>query len=228
MIGMCDSARCPQATHHQAHRPVWAEHAERTKTFLGQLGKTRATERARLQRRLRPRPAGHRQHRHRQHARHQQGPVMRISAAQRIQNENRIRAAMDRYCAARSRPEAATAISRPSHSQPGSTAPPSTATGPTHTCAPNSSTDSSNSSRTAKPRTRNPPRSNDSRPRSTSSETRLAQADSTDRGTHRLPHPGPGPDRRPTRRDPATPRRRSPERHHPPASPTQHKVIGPC
>jgi hypothetical protein len=48
MIGMCDSARCPQATHHQHHRPVWAEHAERTKTFLGQLGKTRVTERDRL------------------------------------------------------------------------------------------------------------------------------------------------------------------------------------
>jgi hypothetical protein len=49
MIGMCDSSRCPQATHHQHHRPVWADHAERTKTFLGQLGKTRTTERARLQ-----------------------------------------------------------------------------------------------------------------------------------------------------------------------------------
>jgi len=48
MIGMCDSARCPQATHHAVHRPVWVEHAERTKTFLGQLGKTRATERDRL------------------------------------------------------------------------------------------------------------------------------------------------------------------------------------
>lgn len=49
LIGMCDSARCPQATHHPRHRPVWAEHAERTKTFLGQLGATRRTERARLQ-----------------------------------------------------------------------------------------------------------------------------------------------------------------------------------
>ena len=49
MIGMCDSGRCPQATHHQHHRPVWAEHAERTKIFLGQLGKTRTTEHARLQ-----------------------------------------------------------------------------------------------------------------------------------------------------------------------------------
>jgi hypothetical protein len=48
MIGMCDSARCPQATHHDVHRPVWVEHAERTKTFLGQLGKTRAAERDRL------------------------------------------------------------------------------------------------------------------------------------------------------------------------------------
>src|SRR5216683_3208650 len=49
LIGMCDSARCPQATHHASHRPVWAEHAERTKTFLGQLGAPRKTEQARLQ-----------------------------------------------------------------------------------------------------------------------------------------------------------------------------------
>ena len=49
LIGMCDPARCPQATHHPCHRPVWAEHAENTKTFLGQLGPTRKTERKRLQ-----------------------------------------------------------------------------------------------------------------------------------------------------------------------------------
>jgi integrase len=49
LIGMCDSARCPQATHHPCHRPVWAGHAENTKTFLGQLGPTRKTERKRLQ-----------------------------------------------------------------------------------------------------------------------------------------------------------------------------------
>ncbi len=49
LIGMCDSARCPQATHHSCHRPVWAEHAENTRKFLGQLGPTRKTERARLQ-----------------------------------------------------------------------------------------------------------------------------------------------------------------------------------
>jgi len=46
---MCDSARCHQATHHACHRPVWAEHAEQTETFLGNLGPTRKTERARLQ-----------------------------------------------------------------------------------------------------------------------------------------------------------------------------------
>lgn len=49
LTGMCDSARCPQATHHPRHRPVWAEHAAQTKTFLGSLGPTRKTERARLQ-----------------------------------------------------------------------------------------------------------------------------------------------------------------------------------
>ncbi len=49
LAGMCDSARCPQATHHPCHRPVWAEHAEQTTTFLGALGPTRKAERARLQ-----------------------------------------------------------------------------------------------------------------------------------------------------------------------------------
>jgi len=46
---MCDSARCPQATHHAVHRDAWAGHAENTKTFLSSLGPTRKTERARLQ-----------------------------------------------------------------------------------------------------------------------------------------------------------------------------------
>jgi hypothetical protein len=49
LAGMCDVARCPQATHHPHHRPVWAEHAEQTKTFLGSLGPTRRTDRTRLQ-----------------------------------------------------------------------------------------------------------------------------------------------------------------------------------
>ncbi len=49
LAGMCDSARCPQATHHAAHREAWARHAESTRTFLGSLGPTRKIERARLQ-----------------------------------------------------------------------------------------------------------------------------------------------------------------------------------
>lgn len=49
LAGMCDSARCPQATHHPCHRPVWAEHAQQTTTFLGSLGPSRKTERTRLQ-----------------------------------------------------------------------------------------------------------------------------------------------------------------------------------
>ena len=49
LAGMCDSARCPQATHHGVHRDAWAEHAESTRTFLGGLGPTRKTEKARLQ-----------------------------------------------------------------------------------------------------------------------------------------------------------------------------------
>ncbi len=49
LAGMCDSARCPQATHHPCHRPVWAGHAENTKRFLGELGPARAAEKTRLQ-----------------------------------------------------------------------------------------------------------------------------------------------------------------------------------
>jgi hypothetical protein len=48
LTGMCDSARCPQATHHPCHRPAWAA-AAATKTFLGGLGPARTTEKARLQ-----------------------------------------------------------------------------------------------------------------------------------------------------------------------------------
>lgn len=49
LAGMCDSARCPQATHHPCHRPVWADALENTTVFLGSLGRTRKTEHARLQ-----------------------------------------------------------------------------------------------------------------------------------------------------------------------------------
>ena len=49
LAGMCDSARCPQATHHPCHRPAWAGAADQAKTFLGGLGPARKTEKARLQ-----------------------------------------------------------------------------------------------------------------------------------------------------------------------------------
>src|ERR1035441_575227 len=49
LIGMCDSARCPQATHHQRHRAVWAGTVSNGTVFIGQLGRTRKTEQARLQ-----------------------------------------------------------------------------------------------------------------------------------------------------------------------------------
>jgi integrase len=49
LAGMCDSARCPQATHHPCHRPVWADAVAGTTAFIGTLGRTRTAERARLQ-----------------------------------------------------------------------------------------------------------------------------------------------------------------------------------
>ncbi|MGO8889490.1 MAG: hypothetical protein ACLP8X_17265 [Streptosporangiaceae bacterium] len=49
LIGMCDSTRCPQATHHPCHRDVWAETVTANTVFLGMLGRTRKTEHTRLQ-----------------------------------------------------------------------------------------------------------------------------------------------------------------------------------
>jgi integrase len=49
LAGMCDSARCPQATHHPCHRPVWADAVTSTTAFIGSLGRSRTAERARLQ-----------------------------------------------------------------------------------------------------------------------------------------------------------------------------------
>jgi hypothetical protein len=49
LAGLCDSARCPQATHHPCHRPVWADAVASTTAFIGSLGRTRTAERARLQ-----------------------------------------------------------------------------------------------------------------------------------------------------------------------------------
>ena len=91
LIGMCDSARCPQATHHPCHRPVWAEHAENTKTFLGQLGRAQKTERSTPASRARPgrpRPGPNRRGRSRRRTR------MRLSRQQLADNEAKIRAAM--------------------------------------------------------------------------------------------------------------------------------------
>lgn len=49
LMGMCDSARCPQATHHPQHRQIWAGHADNTKAVF--LGNPRLSkpERARAQ-----------------------------------------------------------------------------------------------------------------------------------------------------------------------------------
>ncbi|WP_438491410.1 site-specific integrase [Streptomyces asiaticus] len=49
LIGMCDSARCPQATHHPCHRPVWEQTVEQNKVFIGMLGRGQKAERARLE-----------------------------------------------------------------------------------------------------------------------------------------------------------------------------------
>lgn len=48
LAGLCDSARCPQATHHLAHRPVWAQQAQATKVFIGGLSRRQDLERQRL------------------------------------------------------------------------------------------------------------------------------------------------------------------------------------
>jgi hypothetical protein len=52
LVGMCDSARCPQATHHSGHRAVWASAAENKKVFIGNIGRGQKAEKARLQKEL--------------------------------------------------------------------------------------------------------------------------------------------------------------------------------
>ncbi|WP_328690080.1 site-specific integrase [Streptomyces phaeochromogenes] len=49
LAGMCDSVRCPQATHHPCHRPVWEESRQTAKVFIGSLSRRQKTERARLE-----------------------------------------------------------------------------------------------------------------------------------------------------------------------------------
>jgi hypothetical protein len=48
LAGMCDSARCPQATHHPCHREVWATSAASSRAFISKIGRGQKTERARL------------------------------------------------------------------------------------------------------------------------------------------------------------------------------------
>ncbi|HEY3690544.1 MAG TPA: hypothetical protein VGL46_09590 [Pseudonocardiaceae bacterium] len=47
LAGLCDAARCPQATFHAEHRDVWASSADTTSTFLGNP-RVPASEKARL------------------------------------------------------------------------------------------------------------------------------------------------------------------------------------
>ncbi|MFJ9552114.1 site-specific integrase [Streptomyces erythrochromogenes] len=49
LVGMCDSSRCPQATHHPCHRPVWATSAQTKQAFIGSIARRQKSERARLQ-----------------------------------------------------------------------------------------------------------------------------------------------------------------------------------
>jgi integrase len=52
LIGMCDSARCPQATHHPCHRRVWEQSVASSTVFLGNLGRGQKAERTRLEAQL--------------------------------------------------------------------------------------------------------------------------------------------------------------------------------
>jgi hypothetical protein len=52
LLAMCDSARCPQATHHPCHREIWAEAVTQHEEFIAALPRSQATEKARLQREL--------------------------------------------------------------------------------------------------------------------------------------------------------------------------------
>ncbi len=49
LAGMCDSARCPQATHHPCHRPVWASSAANNRIFIGKISRGQKSEKVRLE-----------------------------------------------------------------------------------------------------------------------------------------------------------------------------------
>jgi hypothetical protein len=92
LVGMCDSARCQQATHHSCHRVVWATSAATSRAFISKIGRGQKTERARLtaeaERAERIVAAIDPQM--------TEKPMGQISSAERQRNEERIRAAMDR------------------------------------------------------------------------------------------------------------------------------------
>jgi hypothetical protein len=48
LAGMCDSSRCPQATHHPCHRPVWESSARTKQVFIGSIGRNHKAEKDRL------------------------------------------------------------------------------------------------------------------------------------------------------------------------------------
>ncbi|UQA91121.1 hypothetical protein [Streptomyces halobius] len=49
LIGMCDAARCPQATHHGEHRSVWLSSADRSRKLLTVLPRSQKDARTRIQ-----------------------------------------------------------------------------------------------------------------------------------------------------------------------------------
>ncbi|TDC75530.1 site-specific integrase [Actinomadura sp. 7K507] len=49
LLAMCDSARCPQATHHPSHREIWADTVTQHQEFIATLPRSQKTERARLE-----------------------------------------------------------------------------------------------------------------------------------------------------------------------------------
>jgi hypothetical protein len=49
LAGMCDSTRCPQATHHPCHQSAWNEQARAITVLISGLSRRQTTERRRLQ-----------------------------------------------------------------------------------------------------------------------------------------------------------------------------------
>jgi hypothetical protein len=49
LFNLCDSARCPQATHSIVHREVWAQAVKQNTVFIGQISRGQKAERARLE-----------------------------------------------------------------------------------------------------------------------------------------------------------------------------------